>query len=201
MLEASIGEMVSDNVLVERGRAGNRDALEELFRRHWPIARRVAFRLLGHEQDAQDATQESMIKALAHLKDFDGRSKFRTWLLRIVTNASIDLGRRRKRRPLLGLGNNGQADGNGEANSLPAEPSRDDDPSIDLRRADLRKTLDHALNRLPPNQRQAFVLFAEASLSYEEIAEVQDVPKGTVMSRLFYARSKLQELMEGVEGL
>ncbi len=201
MPEAPIGETVSDDLLVERARGGDRDALEELFRRHWGVARRVAFRLLGHEQDAQDAAQECMIKALAHLNDFDGRSGFRTWLLRIVTNASFDAGRKRKRRPLLGLGASPGDDRDGEANPHPREPSCDDDPSRDLRRQDLRRALDRALGRLAPNQRQAFVLFAEAGLSYEEIAEVQGVPIGTVMSRLYYARTKLQNFLDGVEGL
>jgi RNA polymerase sigma-70 factor (ECF subfamily) len=203
MPEASIGETVSDNLLVERARVGDRDALEELFRRHWGVARRVAFRLLGHEQDAQDVTQECMIKVLSHLKDFDGRSGFRTWLLRIVTNASFDAGRKRKRRPLLGLGaspGDGPGDG-GEAGPGPPEPAIDDDPSRDLRRQDLRRALDLALGRLAPNQREAFVLFAEAGLTYEEIAEVQAVPIGTVMSRLYYARSKLQKFLVGFEGL
>lgn len=201
MPEASIGETVSDDLLVERARGGDRAALEELFRRHWGVARRVAFRLLGHEQDAQDAAQECMIKALSHLKDFDGRSGFRTWLLRIVTNASFDAGRKRKRRPLLGLGSSPGGDGEGEANPQPQEPSCDHDPSLDLRRQDLRQALDRALGRLAPNQRQAFVLFAEGGLSYEEIAEVQGVPIGTVMSRLYYARSKLQNFLGNVEGL
>ncbi|WP_435015363.1 RNA polymerase sigma factor [Tundrisphaera sp. TA3] len=202
MIEGSIAGLMSDDILVERGRHGDRDALEELFRRHWTVAYRVASRLLGHEQDAQDATQDCMIKALSHLKDFDGRSGFRTWLLRIVTNASIDSGRRRKRRPLLGLGHKpDEASGEAEGGPLPMEPSCQHDPSSEMRRRDLREILDRALARLAPNQRQAFVLFAEGGLSYEEIAEVQDVPIGTVMSRLFYARSKLQKFMAGVDGL
>ena len=104
MPEASIGATATDEILVHLARRGDRSALEELFRRHWGVAHRVAFRLLGHDQDAQDATQECMIKALSHLNDFDGRSGFRTWLLRIVTNAAFDAGRKRKRRPTVGLG-------------------------------------------------------------------------------------------------
>jgi len=194
MIEASIDAMASDELLVDRARRGDRPALEELFRRHWGVAHRVAYRLLGHEQDAQDATQECMIKALAHLGDFDGRSGFRTWLLRIVTNAAFDAGRKRKRRPTLGLGS---ADGDAPG----FEPATEDDPAHHLRRQDLRKSLDDALARISPKQRQTFVLFAEAGLSYEEIAQVQDVPIGTVMSRIYYARTKLQSHLDGVDGL
>src|SRR5919201_1904830 len=88
-----------DEILVDQARRGDRPAREELFRRHFGIAHRVAYRLLGHEQDALDAVQDGFLKAVRHLEDFDGRSGFRTWLLRIVNNAALDLGRRRKRRP------------------------------------------------------------------------------------------------------
>ena len=169
--------------------------MEELFRRHWSVAYRVAYRLLGHDQDAQDATQECMIKALSHLNDFDNRSGFRTWLLRIVTNAAFDAGRRRKRRATVGLGGN-EDEGNNQY-----EPAVDDDPALALKRRDLRKTLDTALGKIPPKQRETFVLFAETGLSYVEIAEVQDVPIGTVMSRIYNARIKLQSYLDGVEGL
>ena len=194
MPEASIGAMATDESLVQLAREGNRSAMEELFRRHWGVAHRVAFRLLGHDQDAQDATQECMIKALAHLNDFDGRSGFRTWLLRIVTNAAFDAGRRRKRRATVGLGAM-------ENDAGGFEPAQDDDPARNLRRQDLRKSLDAALDKIPPKLRKTFVLFAEAGLSYAEIAEVQDVPIGTVMSRIYNARTKLQSYLDGVDGL
>ena len=194
MPEASIGAMATDESLVHMAREGDRSALEELFRRHWNGAHRVAYRLLGHDQDAQDATQECMIKALSHLNDFDGRSGFRTWLLRIVTNAAFDAGRRRKRRSTVGLG---PSDGEGG----PIEPAVEDDPTLTLRRQDLRKALDAALAKIPIKQRQTFVLFAEAGLSYVEIAEVQEIPIGTVMSRIYNARVKLQSYLDGVEGL
>ncbi len=194
MPELSVDAQASDQALVDLARAGDRSAVEELFRRHWAVAQRVAYRLLGHEQDAQDATQECMIKALAHLGDFDGRSGFRTWLLRIVTNAAFDSGRKRKRRPTLGLGSS-------EGDSGPFEPAVEDDPALDLRRQDLRRTLDAAFDRISPKLRETFVLFAEAGLSYEEIAAVQGVPKGTVMSRIHNARAKLQSYLGEVDGL
>jgi RNA polymerase sigma-70 factor, ECF subfamily len=194
MLEASIGAMATDETLVQLAREGDRSAQEDLFKRHWFGAYRVAYRLLGNDQDAQDATQDSMIKALAHLGDFDGRSGFRTWLLRIVTNAAFDSGRRRKRRATVALGTS-----EGEANHF--EPAVDDDPTLALRRQDLRKALDAAFAKIPPKQHQTFVLYAEAGLSYAEVAEVLEIPIGTVMSRISNARAKLQSYLDGVEGL
>jgi RNA polymerase sigma-70 factor (ECF subfamily) len=182
--------MPDDESLVRLARSGDPGAREELFRRHFGIAYRVAYRLLGHEQDAQDAVQDGYIKAVLHLADFDGRSEFRTWLLKIVQNAALDVGRKRRRRPALRL-ENGALDDPGA--------TQYDDPAQGLRREDLRRLLDSALARLSPEKRAAFVLFAEAGLSYKDIADIQKVPVGTVMSRLHDARKKLQTALEGVE--
>jgi len=190
MPEAPNGVPTPDETLVALAREGDRAAREELFRRHWGVAYRVAYRLLGHEQDAHDAVQDSLLKANVHLDAFDGRSEFRTWLLRIVTNSARDSGRKRRRRPSLGLGD-------GESNGV--EPAFEDDPAQGLHRNDLRRSIDAALDRLTPSTRKTFVLFAEAGLSYKEISEVLDVPIGTVMSRLHYARHKLQSYLDGIE--
>lgn len=192
---------LADEALVELARAGDRDAREELFRRGRDVAYRVAFRLLRNPDDAMDAVQDGFIKAFRHLDAFDGRSAFRTWLLRIVTNAAYDLGRRKGRRPALRLADlDADADGSSApAGSSLAEPSIDDDPSLGLHRDDLRRSLDDALSRLSPTIRETFILSAEAGLSYKEIAEAQDVPIGTVMSRIYNARQKLQALLQEVE--
>jgi RNA polymerase sigma-70 factor (ECF subfamily) len=193
MPETQIGVLVTpDETLVDLARKGDRPAREELFRRHYGVACRVAQRLLGHEEDARDAVQEGFIKAVRHLDHFDGRSGFRTWLLRIVTNAALDAGRKRRRRASLRL-DDGPSNG--------TDAAVDDDPARGLHRQDLRRALDAALNRLSPATRSTFVLFAEAELSYKEIAACQDVPVGTVMSRLHYARQKLQAYLDGVEGI
>jgi RNA polymerase sigma-70 factor (ECF subfamily) len=187
MPEAPASVVTPDETLVHRTRAGDGFAREELFRRHWGVAYRVAYRLLGHEQDALDAVQEAVLKALTHLDDFDGRSGFRTWLLRIVTNAALDAGRRRGRRSVLRLG---------DTRTQGPEPTCEDDPARGLYRQDLRRILDAALAQLSPVVRTAFVLFAEAGLSYKEIAAVQEIPLGTVMSRISAARRKLQDVLD-----
>ena len=192
MPEAPADTIAPDEVLVGLARGGDRPALEELFRRHAGVAYRVAYRLLGHEHDARDAVQDGLFKAMTHLDAFDGRSGFRTWLLRIITNAALDLGRRRRRRPTLGLG---------DPDLAGIEPSVDDDPALGLRRKDLGRALEAALDRLSPENRAAFVLFAEAGCSYKEIASIQNKPIGTIMSRLHYARQKLQSHLDGIEGL
>jgi RNA polymerase sigma-70 factor (ECF subfamily) len=177
---------LSDEQLLERFRGGERAALDELFRRYRQPAYRVAFRLLGNEADALDAVQEGFVKALTHLQGFQGRSSFKTWLLRVVSNASLDLGRQRGRREAVPL----DAAHNGEA--LPTRLQAADESAQRLEQADLRHLLDEALATLSDVQRQTFVLHADAGLSYREIAEVMDTSIGTVMSRLYYARQKLR---------
>src|SRR5438552_18433738 len=93
----------SDEQLLTRHAAGERTALEGLFRRYRQPAYRVAYRLLGNEADALDAVQEGFVKALTHLAGFQRRSSFKTWLLRVVSNAALDLGRQRGRRECLSL--------------------------------------------------------------------------------------------------
>src|SRR2546422_9895329 len=93
----------SDECLLARFADGERAVLEELFGRYRAIAYRVAHRLLGNEADALDAVQDGFIKALTRLKTFQGRSSFKTWLLRVVSNAALDLGRQRGRREILSM--------------------------------------------------------------------------------------------------
>jgi len=176
----------SDEQLLGRIAAGDREALEELFRRYRVAAYRVANRLLGNEADALDAVQEGFVKALTHLHGFQGRSSFMTWLLRVVSNAALDLGRQRGRREVLSL------DAAQAGDSTPPQLVTADDATRGLERADLRKMLDQALATLSEAQRQTFVLHADAGLSYREVADALGISIGTVMSRLFYARQKLR---------
>src|SRR5262245_37512095 len=178
-----------DDQLLARFAAGEQAALEELFRRYRLPAYRVAYRLLNNEADALDAVQEGFVKALTHLAGFQKRSSFKTWLLRVVSNAALDLGRQRGRRECL---------------SLEAAEVRDadlgfllvpDETAAQLDRSELRRLLEQALLTLSDAQRQTFVLHAEAGLSYREVAEVMSISIGTVMSRLFYARQKLRTFL------
>jgi RNA polymerase sigma-70 factor (ECF subfamily) len=179
--------VVNDEQLLARWKSGSGEALEELFERYRGVAYRVAFRLLGNEADALDAVQDGFIKALMHLRHFQGRSTFKTWLLRVVSNASLDLGRQRQRREA----------GHGLADRDRLESlTQEENPAGRLEQADFKRLLQQALSRLPESQRRTFVLHAEAELSYREVADVLGISIGTVMSRLFYARQKLRAYLE-----
>jgi RNA polymerase sigma-70 factor (ECF subfamily) len=180
----------TDDALLARFARGDRVALDELFRRYRGVAYRVAYRLLGREADALDAVQDGFVNALTHLHRFGGRSSFKTWLLRVVCNAALDIGRQRKRAERVP-----QA----PENPSPDRFGPDDRPPADdaLVRADLRRAIDAALARLPGPQRQTFVLHVEGGLTYREVADALGISIGTVMSRLFYARQKLKTLLAG----
>lgn len=179
--------IATDNQLLARFAQGDRLALEELFRRYRQAAFRVAHRLLGNEADALDAVQEGFIKALTHLEGFQGRSAFKTWLLRVVSNAALDLGRSRGRRERIPL--------DALPGTNPPQLLCPDDSDRALQREELSHLLAEALATLTPIQRQTFVLYADAELSYREVAEATGTSLGTVMSRLFYARQKLRAFL------
>jgi RNA polymerase sigma-70 factor, ECF subfamily len=177
--------VLTDEQLLARYARGERAALDELFRRHRTSAYRVAYRRLGREADALDAVQEGFFRAFRHLGGFRRRSSFKTWLLRVIGNAAIDLRRQRARRRSLGL-----ESGRGPAGA--DEPAAPADPARRLEEAELRRRLDEALAALPEPHRRTFLLHAHGERSYREVAAALGVPIGTVMSRLHYARRKLQ---------
>jgi RNA polymerase sigma-70 factor, ECF subfamily len=188
VLPTPLATAPSDAALLERFAAGDRSALDELFRRCRGVAYRVAYRLLGREADALDAVQDAFVKALTHLDRFRGHSSFKTWLLRVVSNAALDVGRQRKRDARTPQAPAGDPPDRFGPAGLPA-------PDAELARADLRRKIDSALVRLPDSQRQTFVLHVDGGLSYREVAESLGISIGTVMSRLFYARQKLKTLL------
>ncbi|HWG47419.1 MAG TPA: RNA polymerase sigma factor [Gemmataceae bacterium] len=189
-LTAPCPTVASDEQLLACHAAGHRQALEELFRRYRQPAYHVAYRLLGHEADALDAVQEGFIKALTHLHSFQGRASFKTWLLRVVSNAALDLGRQRGRREAISL----DAPQTNEATHPQLLAA--DEAGQGLERADLRRLLEQALASLSEVQRQTFVLYADGELSYREVAEAMGTSIGTVMSRLFYARQRLRAYLD-----
>ena len=180
-------DAATDDELVGRIARGDAVALDELFVRHRELAYRVAYRLLGHDADALDAVQDGFVNALTHLGRFRGQSSFKTWLLKIVSNAALDIGRVRKRRDTRCVGT--------PSDDFLTAADDDAPPDAGLERADLRAVLAAALAKLPGAQRQTFVLHVDGELSYKEVAEALGISIGTVMSRLFYARQRLKSYL------
>ena len=170
--------------MIAAAQAGDRDALDALLRLHHDRIHALCRRLAGNDADALDATQEALIAIVRGLPRFDGRARFTTWAYRVATNACLDELRRRSRRPRLGLPDE----------ELAERPGRSA-PVADAVAA--RLDVDAALARLAPDQRTAVVLRDLCTLDYAEIAEVLDIPIGTVRSRIARGRAQLADLLSG----
>ena len=151
-----------------------------MLRNHHDRIHALCRRITGNDADASDATQESLISIVRGLHRFDGRASFSTWSYRVATNACLDELRRRRRRPDPGLPELERADDAGDAGR----------PAFDEALSD-RLDVDAALTRLPMEFRAAVVLRDVCGLDYAEIAEVLDVPAGTVRSRIARGRAQL----------
>ena len=165
--------------MAERARTGDRDAFGELIQRHQASVRRACRAVTGHEHDADDAAQDAFLSALDRIETYDPRRPFGPWLMRIATNAAIDLLRRRAVRKTDLLDE-----------SLTAASQS---PARDAEQAELRQRLAAALAALPERQRVAVTLFDLEGYPHAEIAEVLGIPEGTVRSDVFHARRKLRE--------
>lgn len=180
--------------LIKRAAGGDRTAQHELFVRYRDAAYAVALRVTGRNEDALDAVQDSFIKAFERLAAFQGESGFKTWLLRIVTNHSLDLLRARKVR--LAQPIDAGPDGDDEPRNEPVAAGAEEQIGAGLEAGELAVRLQAAIESLPPDQRAAFSLYASGEMTYGQIAEVMGIPIGTVMSRLFHARRRLQERLK-----
>ena len=168
---------MADSELVARLAQGDEEAFGRLVAEHGPAARRLARLVLRDANDADDAVQDGLLAAWRSIGRFDPRRPFRPWLMRIVLNAARDLRRRRTVRQTQALG--------GE--EVP--------PDRQAGRALLRARLAEALATLPERARVAVTLFDAEGYSHGEIAELLDVPEGTVRSDVFHARRNLRVLL------
>ena len=165
--------------------AGDRAAMDVLLRRHAERFYAICRRIAGNDADAADANQEALLAVVRGINRFDGRAKFTTWAHRVVTNACLDELRRRGRRPTPGL-----PDDDDETNTATLDPA----PGVEDRVSE-RLSMDEALATLPEEFRVPLVLRDVVGHDYAEIAEMLDIPGGTVRSRIARARGKLADLL------
>jgi RNA polymerase sigma-70 factor, ECF subfamily len=164
---------------------GNSEAQAWIVHRWTAPVYRFAYRMLGNEQDARDAAQESLVKVLRNLHRYDPNRSFSTWVFGITRNTCIDEHRRRKRRGF-----------NEPGDVVDPSPS----PLQEVSRAERAERLKQALQTLPPLYRDVLVLYHFEHLKYNEIAEALEIPLGTVMNRIFRARRKLRDVYEATGG-
>ena len=178
---------LSDDELVAAAQGGDRNALDQLLRRHYDRIYSVCRRVTGRASDADDACQEALIKITRSLPRFDGRAAF-SWAYRIATNASLDELRKRKRRPALHSVRPGEDD-TGEPEHVDPMAAKRVDAVAD------RLAIDAALGDLSDDFKAAVVLRDVADLDYDEIADILDIPVGTVKSRIARGRAALADTL------
>lgn len=182
-----------DRKLVERVQKGDQRAFRELFDQYNRRAFAVAIGVVKNKQDALDVVQEAFIKVHRHIHNFQGSSSFYTWLYRIVMNLSIDHVRKAKRVRDLDYDDGvGRDAGNVAGDGALLPTVLDGNPRKAVMRRELSEAIQAALEQLPEYHRAVILLREVEGLSYEEMAEILKVPKGTIMSRLFHARRKMQ---------
>ena len=188
---------VSDLDLVKQAQAGDTGAFDQLVGRYRNRVFGMIYNMVHNEQDAWDLAQDSFVKAWKSIARFRGQSSFYTWVYRIVMNVTIDWMRKKQIR-----GGAGEFDDAIQLKEIdPASrtvPHADALPHERMEQSEIRRRIDAAIAQLSPEHRAVILLKEIEDMQYHEIAESLGCSIGTVMSRLFYARKKLQNLLRDV---
>jgi RNA polymerase sigma-70 factor (ECF subfamily) len=178
--DGPVADELSDEALIRRARRGDREAFGDLVYRYRQGTVNVVYRMCGDAHLAEDAAQDAFVRAWEALPRYRHRGTFKAWLYRIALNCARDALRRR--RPMA------------DVDELPLR-SNVPGPERQMLQQERARRVQEAVLGLPEASRAALVLREYEGLSYKEIAQALDIPMGTVMSRLHYARSRLREML------
>jgi RNA polymerase sigma-70 factor (ECF subfamily) len=182
----------TDAEAVAQVRAGNSDAFRVLVERHSRAVFRLAYRMTGNEQDAEDAVQETFLRAFKQLRHFDGRSSFSTWIYRVCSNCTIDALRVRKKHSQKRV----TAQEDAETEILVQQPSPSPSPERLTQSQEIANMLGPALDTLSIMERTAFVMRHYEGLGIEEIGRILDVQPNAAKHSVFRAVQKLRRALE-----
>ena len=183
----------NDAGIVAQVLAGDRDAFRVVVERHSHSLFRLAYRMTGNEQDAEEVVQETFLRAYRRLNKFESRSSFSTWLYRIAVNCSLDFSRKRRQV------DDHQVAPNPELPD-PVESLRDTEPSADrlVMSAEIRRKVEATMNELTEKEKAAFVLRHYEGLSIEEVARAMGLRANAAKNNIFRAVQKLRRALEPV---
>jgi len=184
-------QLEKEKSFLEKCRAGDSAAFNHIVSYYNSRAYYYALSILHNHHDALDLAQESFVRAFRAINTFDTSKPFLPWLLRIIRNLCFNELKKKKRR----AENPGPVEDNIFLEKISAKTKTPYETAADK---ELTETIKKALKKLPEAQREVVFLFHFQELTYEEIAEVMDVPVGTVMSRLFHGRKKLAEILKNL---
>jgi len=179
--------------LIEQSKAGDIDSFEQLIAAHQKKAFNIAYRILGNLEDANDVTQEALIKAYRGIINFNGKSSFSTWLYTIVNNACIDFIRKNRKTNVTYLDREYETE---EGSYKVQVYSNEESPEELFEKKEVQKLVHESINRLSYEHRRIIVLRDIQQFSYQEIAQILNCSEGTVKSRINRARSNLKMLIK-----
>ena len=186
----------SDGELIRESRRGGREAFQELVRRYQKRVVAVALGMVHNPEDAMEIAQDTFVKAYENIDKFKGESSVYTWLYRIVVNRAIDFRRRERRHPTVHLEDRISGDDRRESYEDTLKEEISHDPFDAARAHEVGSRVSEAIDELTPDHKAVILLREVEGLSYDEISRVMQCSKGTVMSRLHYARKKLQQKLK-----
>jgi RNA polymerase sigma-70 factor (ECF subfamily) len=177
--------------LIRNATKGDHEAFGVLVERYQRRVIGVALAVVHNQEDALELAQETFVRAYENLASFESRSSFSTWLYRIAANLAIDFRRREGRHSIIG-GEEGESE-------IERVGSPGGDAFAEFSRGELNRRLRAALDTLTSEHRAVILLREVEGLSYDEISDILQCPRGTVMSRLHYARNRLREILKKAE--
>jgi RNA polymerase sigma-70 factor (ECF subfamily) len=186
----------SDGELIRESRRGGKEAFQELVRRYQKRVMAVALGMVHNPDDAMEITQDTFVKAFENIDRFKGESSVYTWLYRIVVNRAIDFRRRERRHPVVRFDDRPGGDDRREPFEDGLKEEHPHDPFDAVQAHEVGDRVTEAINELTPDHKAVILLREVEGLSYDEISRVMQCSKGTVMSRLHYARKKLQKQLK-----
>ncbi len=188
--------MTSDEELVARSAGGDAESFNQLIVRWERPIYALAYRVIGHEEDARDVCQETFLRAFRGIRAFKGQAKFSSWLYRIALNLCRDWMRRQRRTPVV------QAPEGVDITDLVAEAGPTESIEDLVSRKDLSRSVARAMRVLSEEQRTAIILKEYEGLTFQEIADLQGCPLSTVKTRLYQGLTLLRRQLEdeGVGG-